>query len=688
MIDNDPNVTNPSDAQPSDAQQPAQPTPAQPTSVPNAPQAQPAQSVPSGQPQSVVSNPSSQPQPSTAQPQTAQPAPSDNSTHPLVQHASILHSVAETLAGGPRYKPVIDATGKTTMQKVPMDGKTLGMAIALSAVSGALSGLQAKGPNANAQAAGLGFNAVAQQREKADEDARKQANEDFARQMATTSTNFELHQNAQNLGKQDYEQHKEYVADHKSIYDVLTKVPGAIRADNVPESDLSKYNVTKDTAVPVGVVPRLNADGSQVKDKFGAPMWDNTYAIVDPQSKITLPDDVLKTLSDYGVQGYTTSDGKPISIPGNYALKANTVLHGMAQASAIKIANANLIRQSKQVMGDKAAPIDLKAAIKEDPSLVDALEDYQKYAGFPIDQALDMMSKSKDVDASSVGKIANLVGQDFISASRNKRLADDEIAKKEADKAVRSIHSADDANSALADPESSPDLRKQAQKFLDLDVTHKAAVSKNTGEARSSDDTVLTTDPTTGKTAVMSRSAAEEQNLPHIKVKDPEALRSVVVGMNDVQNKLNELYKSLPALDQNTNQRSIIANALAEAHNEFKLGAFGMEIPTGAINKLLDRDNYKFATPQTRAFVNAYLGAREAVTQLPRLQTFGKSNRMTQSQMDAAVKMLPGAELDQEGGKERMHSLQTMIEPIRSGMPTNFPGAALLPSFVEQEAQK
>ena len=675
MIDNDSTVTNA-----------APQTPTQPQLASNAPQTQPTQTTPSAQPSSnMVSNPAAQP--ANPQPQPARPATDPNSNHPLVQHASVLHSIAETLAGGPRYKSVIDATGKTTLQKIPLDGKGIGMAIALSAISGALAGLQEKGPNANAKAVGAGFNTVMQQHEKADEEARKQANEDFARQMAVTSTNFQLHQNAMNLGHQDYDQHKQYVTDHRSIYDTLTKIPGAIKAEDVPESDLSKYHVTKDTAIPVRVVPRLNADGSQAQDKFGMPLWDNSYAIVDPHAKISLPDDVVKTLSAYGIKGYTNSEGQPISI-GDFPLKAHTVLDGMAKASAIKIAEANLNRQSKQVSSGKATPIDLKSAIKADPSLVDALEDYQKYAGFPIDQALDLMSKSKDVDASSVGRIANLVGQDVISASRNKRLADDEIAKKEADKAVRSIHSADDANSALADPESSSELRKQAQKFLDLDVSHKAAVSKNNGEARSSDDTVLTTDPTTGKTAVMSRSQAEEQNLPHIKVKDPEALRSVVVGMNDVQNKLNELYKSLPALDQNTNQRSIIASALAEAHNEFKLGAFGMEIPTGAINKLLDRDNYKFATAQTRAFVNAYLGAREAVTQLPRLQTFGKSNRMTQSQMDAAVKMLPGAELDKQGGVERMHSLQTMIDPIRSGMPTNFPGAALLPSFVEQEAQK
>jgi len=35
------------------------------------------------------------------------------------------------------------------------------------------------------------------------------------------------------------------------------------------------------------------------------------------------------------------------------------------------------------------------------------------------------------------------------------------------------------------------------------------------------------------------------------------------------------------------------------------------------------------------------VGAHEAVTQLPRLQTFGQSNRMTEKQMEAAQNLLP-----------------------------------------------
>jgi hypothetical protein len=156
-------------------------------------------------------------------------------------------------------------------------------------------------------------------------------------------------------------------------------------------------------------------------------------------------------------------------------------------------------------------------------------------------------------------------------------------------------------------------------------------------------------------------------------------------GVSDVQTKLNELAKALPALDQGSGQKNLIARAI-DVGNSLSLHLGQFSVPTAAINNLLDSENYKDLTPQSRAFINASLGAQEAVTQLPRLQTFGKSNRMTETQMHAAVRLLPGADLDQQGGVERMKSLQTMIDPIRKGIPNNIPGASpWVPSWVEKQ---
>ena len=54
---------------------------------------------------------------------------------------------------------------------------------------------------------------------------------------------------------------------------------------------------------------------------------------------------------------------------------------------------------------------------------------------------------------------------------------------------------------------------------------------------------------------------------------------------------------------------------------------------------------------------NAFIGAHEAVTQIPRLQTFGQSSRMTEQQMQAALKMLPQPGDDAAMMKQKINSL-------------------------------
>src|SRR5438874_9435549 len=80
------------------------------------------------------------------------------------------------------------------------------------------------------------------------------------------------------------------------------------------------------------------------------------------------------------------------------------------------------------------------------------------------------------------------------------------------------------------------------------------------------------------------------------------------------------------------------------------------------------------------------IGAHEAITQLPRLQTFGKSNRMTEKKMEAAVNLLPQPG-DREFAAQKMTSLQGMIDPLRKQIP-HMPGAESTPSWMEQRQQR
>jgi hypothetical protein len=200
-------------------------------------------------------------------------------------------------------------------------------------------------------------------------------------------------------------------------------------------------------------------------------------------------------------------------------------------------------------------------------------------------------------------------------------------------------------------------------------------------------------DGTRGANVVMSKDDAKAKGLQHYKA-DPSTINTVVAGMNDVQNKLNQLADV-------TNDRQKMAQvdpgqaAAMLAHGKgitFMAGAHangmgaGVGIDTSRINEDLYSHDVMNANQATRDFVAAYVGAHEAITQLPRLQTFGKSNRMTEKQMEAAQNLLPQPG-DREFASQKMQSLQGMIDPLRKQIP-KMPGAEQIPSWLEQRQQR
>src|SRR4051794_36705288 len=88
-----------------------------------------------GQPESVATPATVTPATTTPQPnpdpQNVANAPTTaHAAHPAVKKASLLHDVAQALAGGPRFTTSIDPmTGTTARTAVPLSGKQLGMAI-------------------------------------------------------------------------------------------------------------------------------------------------------------------------------------------------------------------------------------------------------------------------------------------------------------------------------------------------------------------------------------------------------------------------------------------------------------------------------------------------------------------------------------------------------------------------------
>jgi hypothetical protein len=192
-------------------------------------------------------------------------------------------------------------------------------------------------------------------------------------------------------------------------------------------------------------------------------------------------------------------------------------------------------------------------------------------------------------------------------------------------------------------------------------------------------------DGTKGGNVVMSKADAAAKGLTHYKA-DPSAVNSLVAGFNDVQNKLNMLADVVN--DPSRMGQVIPGTAAAMLAHGKGIGAdfHGIGVDTSRINEKLYADDVKTANQATKDYVTAVIGAHEAITQLPRLQTFGKSSRMTQQQMEAAVNLLPQAG-DGTMAPAKMLALQQMLDPLRRQVP-HMTGAEQIPSWLEQRQQK
>lgn len=308
---------------------PTPPAPAAPTLAPQGDQSG-NQNQASDQSQQAPNQKQNQPTAPTA---TPAPRPTD----PGVHRASVIRSIAETLAGGQRYQVQTDVnTGEIKRVPVPMSGRHIGMAIALEAIAGGLSGLQA-GRGRGAGAAGVaGFERgqdIQQQRDA-------QQDQEMTRQASIARTNMSLMQTQRYLADADRESHQKNVDTYASTVDEARSA-GAIDQEDIGEDELNKLladgtrHITKDMVLPTRVVEKMGADGKPVKGPHGAPVWEERFAIVKPASKIGITSDLLKFLQDNKVTGYVDKDGNPLPLPDNIQARLHLVAHAKEEANKV-----------------------------------------------------------------------------------------------------------------------------------------------------------------------------------------------------------------------------------------------------------------------------------------------------------------------------------------------------------------
>ena len=353
------------------------------TFLPNNSEQQAVPSTPVAQPAPVsdaqlVSNPVSP---------VVAPSADPNESHPAVKSAGILRTIAETLAGGPRFKTTIDPqTGQRNVTRIPLSRSDIGMAIAMSALTGALSGAQAKGPNANAQAAGMGFNATAAAREKADQRSDEQAQQDaenqakaLAQKSALAEHNMHMMQLTAALGhdsEKALQQHVDSFAD-------MRQEQGTPAIPEVSENDLrTKYAgeagklgemATKYLALPSRVVPRLDSNGRQITDANGIPQSELLWNLYDQTSQMPLSQKFLDKAASYGVPGAIRSDGTPFRIPEGATISAPAYARMIRQMEAVDIFQRDLDTVA-QATGAKAG--DAKALVRSGTLSPNAINQY------------------------------------------------------------------------------------------------------------------------------------------------------------------------------------------------------------------------------------------------------------------------------------------------------------------------
>jgi hypothetical protein len=416
---------------------------------------------------------------STTQPQKAAP-------HPWAQ---ALYSTAETLAGGPRFQTTVDPnTGTVTRTPVAPSGKSLALALALTAISGSLRGISATGPNAVGKAAGLGMDQgqqIAQQRQQADQQQADNAIKDAQLQQVTASNNLKLISYAQSVGKADEQANQDSIAADAQAYKDA-KAAGAVVADNVSDQtakDVKTYPLGTYDRVAVGFHKRLDAEGNEVNiDPSGRvvpegtpgsrPAYDRTYAIID-KHPVSLTDDQGKNLpwvTEAINRGkiLTNANGQIGSGVRIDSTRALAIQRDLALTDA---AEDDINARRKE---NGLPPINLDGAIKQNSSLSDSLNAFNGQLnanGHNYQQALQAIAKT---DESAAGQITQ-----FYGGTDTFKKFDDQSAKTATEQKYRTGGIPNDATAQqiLSAPKGaySPDVVQAATDFRKNQVAQKGA---------------------------------------------------------------------------------------------------------------------------------------------------------------------------------------------------------------------
>lgn len=443
-------------------------------------------------------------QPSQAQQPVEAPAQAtvqnEQPTPPAVQHASWIHQIAQTLAGGPRYTTAVDTdTGEVKRTAAPLSNSDIGMAIAMAAISGGLSGLsQPSGPNAEGRAAAAGFNTVKTQNDQLRKQQEDQARADAQSRSDAIVRAAQLHE----INSRTLLNTSEAEAQGAEAIDKLTAINRASGVLDVDPSILaSETPMTQQElldAMQKGDVNTTSNLGSvagrvEVTDRDGTKRWEATHLVVkDPRTPVTLTQEAWDRYAAAQVPGFPA--GAKIG-QGGVQVKLATLQRANEVLGAHTLANQRLSDLSNVLTGTEYAGKVPHAIDFGQPGVERALETFQKYVSHnaanlsdPFAALQQMGADRRDPhtgemqpnpDAKFVDTVAGAFGGwPVLEAAHDQIKANSATAEKYA-----VIDTQDKAEAVLAAPKRfTPDQRSAAQRFVSLQQAQ--GIGKAVAEAR------------------------------------------------------------------------------------------------------------------------------------------------------------------------------------------------------------
>lgn len=496
------------------------PPSANPSATVPVPQSNPVQSdqsitpAPAAQPSPAVQTPP--PSSQTAQGQQPSTQPSSTVSNGLppaaqasIQRAGVLRTIAQTLAGGPRYRETIDpTTGQTTRTEVPLSSKDIGLAIVSEVLAGAMSGFGAKpGPGVEGRATAAGFQQAIQQRQQSDQQQQQQTQQDLKNRtsaLAAQAANYEANSRA----VLNTAQAERYGVD--SLKDAVTANSqllagyadqGAVLESHVSQDALQagiasgQYDSTKQIAIPDGFT---NLNGR----------YEQTFSIVqNPRAKVPLTDAQAQAFGDAGILGWSQYKGGKSHVPDGFMVPGPVIANANQQLQAIDLMKQDvsgvvnaLSKSSDKSSRELATAVpNIQAALNDPnngPALQASLMKLQKYVshtylhGLDFYESLQQMAQPSKAspqnpkqfipnpDASAAQTIAGFFGGGDAQRGWQVLKADHDAITPEPIKSVA------EAQSIVTDPASTPHQVARANAYLVSDRQQKEATALAEAKAR------------------------------------------------------------------------------------------------------------------------------------------------------------------------------------------------------------